>query len=491
MTGPIKNNQTPPSNDPYSKSYGNDPYGGDYGSGGYDPGMGEGSGGVPTDSYESGNYGDYGDFSDFIGDEGMDVEGGDEGMGDTGGGTGPVTESQVRQMLLDLQGTLSDDDYRAFQGRINATTGMSPDRAAAELQAIAEELNMIANPQESVDGMTGEDGQPVSTEEHDKAVADFKDTLEDYRDDIMDMDNLTEEEKTTYAAQVDTMINQIELAEKDPAKMAEIDVEGLQADLDEIKGQVDASNLHSQGVKGLADVAGMTPEELAAKAEAAGVDLDNISAPPTMEILNFLMEVSPELKAKIEAVETAVDARAKSIEDTTRACNEQNNANDSNDTSAGDNTSMANFQALLDLKWHQDEKSGAVASAMKEVTDALLPLLKALYPDEEVKLADNTSGLSGWEKTNQEFLDADKIMIGGTTIDLFGAADGKIHSSTTDDNTIENEITIPTILYDGSGDAAWKPHKSDFSFYGDTGHESDVIKLQYTDDNEMGGNSLA
>lgn len=491
MTNPIKNNSTPPppSTDPYSKSYGNDPYGG-----GYDPGMGEEApptGDPATDSYANGDYGDYGDYSDYLGDDGMVVEGGDEGMeGEGGGVSGPVDEASVRQMLRDLQGTMSESDYKAFQGRINATTGMSPDRAATELSKIAEELNMIANPQESVDEMTGEDGEtPVNNEEHAKAVDDFKDDLEDYRDEIMDMENLSEEEKTQFVGQIDTMINSIELDEKDPAKLAEIDVEGLKADLDEIKGQVDAGNQHSQGVKSLAELAGLTPEELAAKAEAKGINLDNVPVPPTMELFDFLKEISPELKGKIEAVETAVAERAKAIEDGVRACNNQNNANDTNDTSAADNQSMTSWQNLLDLKWHQDSASTKVRDAMKAVSDALLPLLGALYPGQDVKLVES-SGVSGWEKTNQDFLNADKISIGGTTIDLFGGVDGKLHSSTTDDNMIANEFEIPTILYDGSGTSSWKPRKSDFTFYGDAGKENDTIKVSYTDDNEMGGNTL-
>lgn len=496
MTTPIKNNQTPPpaSNDPYSKSYGNDPYGSDYGSG-YDPGMGEkNTEAPPTDNYagyENGDYGDYGDFSGFMEGDGMAVEGGDvDGMDGGGAPSGPIDEASLRQMLRDLQGTISESDYRAFQGRINATTGMSPERASAELSKIAEELNMIANPQESVDGMAGEDGEtPVTDEAHAKEVDDFKDDLEDYRDEVMDMENLTEEEKTEFVGQIDTMINSIELDEKDPAKLAEIDVAGLKADLDEIKSQVDAGNQHSQGVKSLAELAGMTPEELAAKAEAKGINLDNVPVPPTMELFDFLKEISPELKSKIEAVESAVAERAKAIEDGIRNCNTQNNANDMNDTSSPDNQSMANWQALLDLKWHQDPASLKVKDAMKAVTDALLPLLGALYPGQDVKLVES-SGASGWEKINQDFLNADKISIGGTTIDLFGSADGKLHSSTTDDNTIADEIKIPTILYDGSGDAAWKPRKTDFTWYGDTGKENDAIKVHYTDDNEMGGDSL-
>jgi hypothetical protein len=462
MSTPVnKNNQTPPptTNEPYSKNYG-DPYGGDYGGGGYDPGMGEGQGGtgdVSTDSYENGDYGDYGDFGDFMGgEEDFGVEGGDEtGEGAGAGAGGPITEEAVRAMLRDLQGTMSESDYKAFQGRINATTGMSPERAAQELSAIAEELNMIANPQGSVDEMSGEDGEaPVDNEEHAKAVDDFKDDLEDYRDDIMSMENLTEEEKTTFAAQVDTMINEIELAEKDPAKLAEIDVESLKADLDEIKGQVDAGNLHSQGVKGLADLAGMTPEELAAKAEAAGIDLSNLSLPPPMQLFDFLKEISPELKSKLEAVETAMNERAKFYETNKQAADSQNSSNSRSSTDT-DNTDTTPWQNLYNLKYHQDEKSKAVMDAMKSVMDTMSPLLEALYPGQDVKPVES-SGLSGWEKTHADYAIADQISIGGTVIDLFNDVDGKIQPTSTLTET-EVAIEIPKIAADGEGDGEWHP----------------------------------
>ncbi|HKX12387.1 MAG TPA: hypothetical protein VJP40_04475, partial [bacterium] len=323
-------------------------------------------------------------------------------------------------------------------------------------------LNMIANPQESVDGMVGEDGAPVNNEEHAKAVEEFKDDLEDYRDDIMDMDNLTEEEKTTFAAQVDTMINQIELDEKDPAKLAEIDIEGMKAELDEIKSQVDAGNLHSQGVKGLAELAGMTPEELAAKAEASGISLDNLSLPPPMELFDFLKEISPELKTKLEAVETAVNERTKFYEDSLHAAESQNGSNN-NSTTDSDNTDTTPWQNLYDLKYHQDEKSKAVMDAMKAVTEALTPLLEALYPGQDVQPVES-SGLSGWEKTHADYAIADQISIGGTVIDLFNDADGKIQSSTTLSET-NTEVTIPEIACDGEGDGEWNPPP--LNIYGD------------------------
>ncbi|HKY62350.1 MAG TPA: hypothetical protein VJR29_02935 [bacterium] len=465
MSNPIKNNQTPPtSNDPYSKSYGNDPYGGDYGSGGYDPGMGD-NGAVPPDSYsgyEDMNYGDYGDFSDMNGD--FEVEGGDEGYGDDAGmgAGGPITEASVRAMLRDLQGTLSEDDYRAFQGRINATTGMSPERAAAELQAIAEELNMIANPQESVDGMVGEDGEPVNNEAHAKSVEEFKDELEDYRDDVMDMENLTEAEKTEYCGAIDRMINDIELAEKDPARLADIDVEGMREELNELKTGVDGSNLHSQGVKGLAELAGMTPEELAAKAEASGISLDNLSLPPPMELFDFLKEISPELKTKLEAVETAANERAKFYEDNKYAADSINSSN-TRSTTDGDNSDTTAWQNLYDLKYHQDDKSKAVMDAMKAVTETLTPLLEALYPGQDVKPVE-VSGYSGWELTHQQYLVADQISIGGTVIDLFSDLDGKISPSTTLTES-EINIEIPSIKYDNEGDGQWKP--PDLQTFGD------------------------
>ncbi len=481
MTNPIKNNQVPPQ-DPYANSYGQggpDPYaknqgtGGPapdpYGDSGYDPGMG------------GDDYGMDGGYEDeFIGD---DYEGGDE----TGGApVGGYSVADLREMVTSMKGTLSADQYASFMGRINASAGMSPEKQEAELAKIANELNMIANPQAGVEGMEGEEGE-VSNEAMQKQVDEFKKELNSYRDDVEGMENLTEDEKTEFLGAIDKMINDIELAEKDPARLAELDIEAMKSDLSELKEAVDAGNQHSQGVKSLAELSGMTPEQLAAKAEAKGIDLNNVSIPPSAELFEFLKEISPELKQKLEAVETAVNDRRKFYEDTLRAAKKQDDDNNNNDTSTQDNTDMTHWQNLLDLRYHQDDKSKAVKDAMKAVAEELKPLFEALYPGQEVKLVE-TTGKSGWEKDHQDFLNADKMTIGGTQIDLFSAADGKIHSSTTaDEPDPKTEIEIPTIHYDGSGTGAWKPAKSWFSLYG----ESDLATSPTDEAEDYSGNGLA
>lgn len=480
MTNPIKNNQVPPQ-DPYSNSYGKggpDPYAKNQGTGGsapdpygeygYDPGMG------------GDEYGMDGGYEDeFVGG---DIDGGDEMGGAPAGG---YSVADLREMVTSMKGTLSAEQYASFMGRINASAGMSPEKQEAELAKIANELNMIANPQAGMEGMEGEEGV-ASNEAIQKQADDFKKELKSYRNDVEGMENLTEDEKTEFLGAIDKMINDIELAEKDPARLAELDIESMKGELKDLQSGeegVDAANQHPQSVKSLAEAAGMTPEELAAKAEAKGVDLSNVPVPPTMEIFEFLKEISPELKQKIEAVAAAVSERTKFADDALRAANKQNSDNDSNDTSAPDNTSPDNWQHLLDLNYYQDDKSKAVKEAMLAVSTALKPLLESMYPGQDVKLVE-TTGKSGWEKDQQDFLNADKISIGGTVIDLFGAKDGMIHSSTTADQP--DKIEYPTILYDGSGTSAWKPAKSWFNLYGES-----ELKIQYTDDNEMGGNTMA
>ena len=463
--------------DPYGNSYGTgDTSGAEnntapqtkaYGEEGYDPGMGD-------EGYDSGMGDGYED--EFLY--------GDEEIGGGEGSAPPVdlTPQGLRDLANEHKDALGDQ-YSVIWGRINAAAGMSPDKMEAELSAIAGEINNVIYPPDTgVDGEMGEGEQ--STDAVKQAADDFKRDLESYRGDVEGMENLTEEEKTEFLGAIDKMINDIELAGDDPARLADLDVEGMKAELTELQTAVDAGNQHPQSVKSLAELAGLTPEELAAKAEAKGIDLSNVPVPPTMEIFEFLKEISPELKQKIDAVATAVSERTDFGADALRAANQQIDSNDHGDTSAADDQSPDNIQHLLDYNYFQDDKSKAVKEAMKAVSEALQPLLESLYPGQEVKLVEST-GVSGWEKDQQDFLNADKISIGGTVIDLFGATDGMMHSSTTADEPAK--IEIPTIKYDGSGDGAWKPAKSWFNLYGETD-----LKTQATDEAETySGTGLA
>jgi len=297
----------------------------------------------------------------------------------------------------------------------------------------------------------GAEGEPPPVN-----VDDVKQQAEDLKTKIQSSANLSPDEKVEYGSQVDQILNQIELAGTDAEKLAALDVEGMKGTLTEIDGQVDAANQFSPGIKGLAEAVGgdMTPEKLQALAQSKGISLDNLVPPPSTQLLEFLQELIPDLKDKIAAVATAISDRQNAITTNYNTAKSASDGNKTGDDSAdNDVKDMKSWQALYDLKYHQDDKSKAITDAKKAVTDALLPIFQALYPGQDVKTVDATSA-QGFNDTERQYNAADQIVIGGTTVDLFNNSTGALQASTTPDAD-PAFVDIPPVTYDGEGDGAW------------------------------------
>ena len=392
--------------------------------------------------------------------------------------------SDLRERINNLQAHPEMDQGALDQllRDISAAQALSPEKRAQELARIAMAISEIESPR------AGDPNDPFAEhgmeEEGEKPVdlGELEDQLKDFKRELGRMDNLTEDELIEKESKIDRWLTEIKLAEKaiKDEEPHDIDVEGILMELEEMKGQAKELNEYSPGQKGLAEVTGMTPEEIANKAKAAGVDMDNLTVPPSQALLDFLLEISPELKEKAKAVEKSTSDRITFYQNELRAANKQNDDN-TRSTTDSDNMDVTHWQNLYDLRWMQDEKSKTLTSAMKSFTETIIPILEGLYPGQEIKPMENIS--TGWDKEYKDARNGDVLLIDGQIVDLFDHASGKLHSSGESEHyDVDVEIKIPTIRYDGSGTGAWKPENSWFNLYGNSS-----FSRHYYDDDEMGG----
>lgn len=309
---------------------------------------------------------------------------------------------------------------------------------------------------EAPEGATG-DEFGVSEEFSEEGVADsssLRNELTEYKSTLRGIDNLTDGQKDEFERRIDEWLGALELGESDSEEIA--------GEFAALKEEIAELSRFSPAAQSLADMLGSSPEEVEAKAEEEGINLQNPPNPPTEAFMEFLMELSPELKAKFEGVEEAVNERQRAIENNLQTAESINDSNN-NSTTDTDNSDTSAWQMLFDLKFYQDDKSQTVRSAMNEVVSDLIPIFQALYPDEEVT-APEVEGVSGWARTQQEYLKAGQISIGDVTIDLFNNIDGKMRVSSTPDESPDFEI--PGIDADGEGDGHWTP--PDLQTYSDS-----------------------
>ncbi|MFO1463838.1 MAG: hypothetical protein U1F66_08660 [bacterium] len=368
MTTPVKNNQVPPqpSNDPYAKNYGTggtqtDPYGGsDYGSG-YDPGMG------------GDQYGDYGAGGDeFIGDQGYGEEG---PQGPGGAPQGELTMQGLRDMANQLKDKLGDK-YAAFWGRINATAGMSPEKAQAEMAKIAEEMNNIAYPPEAggaegAEGAEGEDG----------GKAQMKKDLEDYKKAINDNPDLSSDQKAEYTEKIDKWLKGLELGTITP--------ETIDENLGELKQEVSDATAFPPIFQKLEELTGKSPKELEDLFKKHGLDPKNLPNPPDAKVAELLND--KDFAANLnELKQTAKDDYGKLKEQIDKKIQECNSRNDA----ARQNTSVTNdnfqpFRDIEDIYEHKDDMSKTVAADRKKVAEEAAKLLSAMYGKEVTAVTDD------------------------------------------------------------------------------------------------------
>lgn len=399
----------------------------------------------------------------------------DEGGSDEVGGDGYSSSGDLGSYLRDLQGMLNDSKLSSTQrrevlrqilslsGRVSRAERMNPRAAETELSKIDAEIakleaKIAGTPQktegtsETGDDMGSTDGEAVDYKK-------LKKDLEDAIEDIESRSNLSDDEKIELKTPLEKHLTDLGIAEKGKK---EIDAEQIQEDIATAKEATEAQDAYAPGVKVLAQNFGLEPEMIKAKAEQKGMDLANLPSPPTKAVLEFLAELSPELKTQFDKVEDAINSRITSIQQYHTAAANIADANDDSTTDS-DSHDVSAWQALYDAKHFQDKESKNVMEAMKAVVATLTPLLKALYPGQEIKAVE-PSGAAGWQKIEAEYKVADKIQIGGVTLDLFNNIEGTLDPKTTADNDLD--VHIPTINYDAEGAGEWSPPK--LNTYGET-----------------------
>ncbi len=364
--------------------------------------------------------------------------------------------SRIQEFTLQLKqnNELSEDERKnllsqlnVLKGKINFAQSLTPKERAAMLVEIEKNLGAVETKAlglsaESEDN--GEDGVVSSGELESKLKA--------FKKKLGEMKSLTKDERIEMEAKIDKWLTAIKLAKGDPEK---VDLDEISTEFAELETEAEKTSQYPTAAKGIAKALDMEDEMevLLKKAEnfSPPIDLNNISNPPSADLLKFMAKLSPELEKRFEDVEAAVNKRQLSIEKNLQKAKSINEANLSSTTDC-DNTNTESWENLYKLKFHTDDESIKVAEAMQEVLKELKPIFEAIYPNEKVELV-KTSGVSGWEKAHQQYLVAGQIRVGGTVINLFDITDGKIQSSTL--TPTEAEFEIPAILHDNEGDGQW------------------------------------
>lgn len=413
------------------------------------------------------NYGSQGDYEKDLegGDpygDGFDpsMDGGPQGDGYVEDQGNPMPEvaytaNDLRSYVSDLKQLLASTKDVQERSKISAEikkieTDINNAVASGDPQVFASIMADLTHVEAEILGKP-EGGDPANPEDPSASRVDLKEIKKEIEKAIRDIDgraNLTDDEKVELKAPLEKDLTEIKLAKDDPSK---VDPDQIQTDLTEAKTNADQKDAYSPAIKSLAGKSEMSEEEIKLKAEAKGIDLSNPPLPPTKEMIDFFCDLNPDLNEALKTVETAVNERQKSIDDTLLIADSESKSNHG-DTSSGENHDMSPWQKLFDLKYFQDDKSKAVVSAMQTVTKDLQSLFEALYPGKKVELPES-NGVSGWQKTQKDFELAGLIKIGDTTVDLFFNTDGKLSCTTTPDSSAG--FTIPDFWWDGEGDGAW------------------------------------
>ncbi|MCE9624751.1 MAG: hypothetical protein K8R69_04740 [Deltaproteobacteria bacterium] len=280
MSTPVKNNQTPPPQDPYSKNYGSDPYANAYGGGSTGP---TGPTGPTGGEYPDDNYGMDDSYGEGSGDNyvGEDL-GGDPNAEGAGGPQGELSATSLRDMAGKMKKELGAD-YATVWGDINKAAGMSPGKAQQEaFAAIATKMNELAYPPD----MGGVDGTGEPTEDDLAAPKEeLKKQVEDLKSQIQGSD-LSDSAKTGMNAKLERALSSLDLKGDS--------IDQAQQLYDEVNQDFSEQAAIPKAARDLADkIPGKTPQDVADAAKSAGVDLDHLPQPPAdmgplMKMLNQL-----------------------------------------------------------------------------------------------------------------------------------------------------------------------------------------------------------
>jgi Phosphopantothenoylcysteine synthetase/decarboxylase len=396
------------------------------------------------------SYSDLEDLSlELAGEDEFLVE--DEGFGGAEVlGYVPQDPAGIRQWLGELRdgGKITQAEYQCYLAQVNRATGLSGQRREQALVKLTGEITAKFAEQVPEDNAFPGDGG---------ASEDLPAQAEGVRKTIASMANLRESDKQKFLERIDQAMHRLDLS-KDSPDGGESVRDEVSIALEEIQIEATELGAYPTGVAALADALSMDPAELKVP---KGMNLEKPPNPPTPDFLKKLAELSPELQAAFEQVEAAVNDRVKFYELNLHDAKAINDAND-NSTTDSDATDMGPWQNLFNLRHFQDEKSKTVKDAMQAAVKALIPVLQSLYPELEVKAVEANSE-TGWKKTEAEFKAADKITIGGNTIDLFNNQDGSLQSGGVFESDIK--IDIPAVKYDNEGNGQWSVPS--FETYGD------------------------
>ncbi len=203
----------------------------------------------------------------------------------------------------------------------------------------------------------------------------------------------------------------------------------------------------------IAELSGVDASEIAEKAKAKGIDLNKIPKPPTRNFIEFILEINPDLASKFEVAGEKVKARNDDIQPAVDAAKARNSEN-VKCTSDTDNTDVTVYQKVYDLKYHQDAKSKEAMNAMIDANTGLCDFLNKIDPSYGAVPPSQASG-TDWKAFDDGYKNADKITVGGQSIDMFNNSTGALNVGSSD---AEPTVEIVTIKFDWEGSGDWEDH---------------------------------
>jgi NACalpha-BTF3-like transcription factor len=364
--------------------------------------------------------------------------------GDMGGGAPAMSAGELRTMLYNLKtsGTLNEADYQTFLGRVNAAVAMSPERCAAELAAISNEVYLIANPQAQDTGLDGE------LPEEDGGSGDLKTRINEMVEKI-NASELPQDMKDELKAPLERALSSLDL------EPTEGQIENAEEALTNAEEEFDRlSSIPPEAIE-LSHQFNVSAEEIIDAAESAGLDLDNLPQPPDDKVMNFLQALGVPKESDIADFKRIKDERAADMANLkTNLANQDAGwkSNSENPPSHDDfNKSFGYFQCT-------DEQYTQLVSIQSTMQGDIVTALTAL----------------GYRASSGG--SADQVVVNGATLDFFDEGAGTVEFSTTLTdlhNIQDNDDFYPAPKNtEASGEYKWF-HENDPSGYPEVTYTTD------------------
>jgi hypothetical protein len=479
-------------------------------------------------NYQGGDFSDDFGFGDGSGGGSGAVGGsGDEFVGgdSSGGASGPsdMSPNGCRYWLNDLknQGVISQAQFDAYTAQINAAPSLPGPAQDAALAKIVGDVNNVLSPPAPSGGGDGLGDIGVDPsqlgEGNQGGDGSLSSEIQTFIDGINANKTLDPDMKTTFIQQANDLMGQVTVAGTNEDALAPLEQKfsDLQSSYQNFLAMPPNASKIAKDLK-------IDPTTLMSAAEAHGIDLNKLPDPPTAEFMSFLEDLNPDIKKKIDAIKSTHDQKMAEVDKKTTEAQaiSDNNVNNGT-TDNNDNKDFSAHQFLYDAKYLQTSYDKKIRELSEGARDDIITMLKSFYPDTKVSkvspdkidqvyaqgggggsdpnlgtavegaaigsvvagpvgtlvgaaigggIFGGTSVWSpsdhgtGWMEEANRHIAADKIQFGDVTLDFISGKTGEIQASTTPDSLDEN-IKIVAVQYDGEGDGEWEPNG--INTYGD------------------------